>query len=116
MGLVTIHRGDIVLLHLGTGKGSEQTGTRPGLIIQNNLGNKHSPTTIIAPLTSTSFDKEYPTNVHLTAKDCHLRKDSTILLNQIRTIDRQRITKKISSLDKHHQNKVDRALRISLGL
>ena len=114
MGRIT--RGEIVLANLEPVKGSEQRGTRPVLIIQNDIGNKFSTTTIIAPITSSIMKQEYPTNVLLLKAESNLEKDSTILLNQIRTIDKQRIIKKISSLGGHIMYKVDLAIKISLGL
>lgn len=114
--MVEIKRGDIALVNLEPIKGSEQGGIRPCLIIQNNQGNKYSPLTIIAPLTSKVFTKEFPTNVFILKEDSGLNKDSTILLNQIRTIDKSRITKKISTLSIEIMNKADLAIRISLAL
>ena len=114
--MVEIKRGEIFLVNLNPTKGSEQGGVRPCLIIQNDYGNKYSPLTIIAPLTSKEFTKEFPTNVFLLKKDSKLEKDSTVLLNQIKTIDKRRIIKKLSSLDMFLMNKVDMALKISLKL
>lgn len=114
--MVEIKRGDIVLVNLEPIKGSEQGGIRPCLIIQNNQGNKYSPLTIIAPLTSKVFTKEFPTNVFILKEDSGLNKDSTILLNQIRTIDKLRITRKIGTLATEIMGRVDLAIKISLGL
>ncbi len=111
-----IIRGEIVIVNLEPVEGSEQGGIRPVLIIQNDVLSKHAPTTIIAPITSKEYSKEYPTNVIIKKEDSKLNKDSTILLNQIRTIDKKRIIKKISSLDNFTMNKVDKAIKISLGL
>ncbi len=111
-----IKRGDIVLAGLEPVKGSEQGGVRPVLIIQNDEGNKFSPTTIIALITSKKFTKEFPTNVTILREASKLNNDSTVLLNQIRTIDKTRIIKKISTLDLYLMNKVDLAIKISLGL
>jgi len=111
-----IKRGEIVLANLDPIKGSEQGGIRPVLIIQNDEGNKFSPTTIIASITSKDFTKEYPTNVFMPRQDSNLDKDSTIMLNQIKTIDKSRIIKKIGLLDNFTMNKVDRAIKISLAL
>jgi len=111
-----IKRGEIVLANLDPIKGSEQGGIRPVLIIQNDEGNKFSPTTIIASITSKDFTKEYPTNVFMPGQDSNLDKDSTIMLNQIKTIDKSRIIKKIGLLDNFTMNKVDRAIKISLAL
>jgi mRNA interferase MazF len=109
-------RGEIVLANLEPVRGSEQGGIRFVLIIQNNEGNKFSPTTIVASITSKKFTKEYPTNIFISKQDSKLKVDSTILLNQIRTIDKSRIIKKISSLDFYSMNKVDLAIKVSLGL
>jgi mRNA interferase MazF len=114
--MADIKRGDIVVANLEHVMGSEQGGIRPVLIIQNNLGNKYSPTTIIAPITSSSMDDEYPTNVFILKKDSSLNKDSTILLNQIRTVDKKRLIKKVGSLDIYLMSKVNLAIKISLGL
>jgi len=111
-----INRGDIFLADLEPIKGSEQGGVRPCLIVQNNKGNLYSPLTIIAPITSKQFTKEYPTNVLVSKRESKLDKDSTILLNQIKTIDKQRIIKKIGNIDSLTMEKVDIALKISLEL
>lgn len=86
-----LNRGDIVLVNLDPVIGSEQGRIRPCIIIQNNISNFYSPTIILAPLTSKQFNKEFPTNVSVPAADTGLGKDSTILLNQIRTVDKLRI-------------------------
>lgn len=111
-----IKRGEIVLASLEPVRGSEQGGTRPVLIIQNDISNKFSPTTIIAPITSSGSDKEYPTDVFIPKQVSNLNKDSKVLLNQVRTIDKRRIVNKISSLDHIAMSKVDIALKVSLGL
>ncbi len=114
--VTTIKRGDILLVNLEPVKGSEQGGIRPVLVIQNNTYNQYSPVIIIAAITSKSFTKEYPTNVFIPKQESKLNKDSTILLNQIRTIDKRRIIKKISNLNNITIKKVDRALKISLDI
>ncbi len=114
--MVVVKKGDIFLANLEPVQGSEQGGIRPVLIIQNNLSNKYSPVTIIAAITSKIYEKEFPTNVFLSKKDSNLDKDSTILLNQIRTIDKKRLIKKIGFLDSYLLKKMDRALSISLEL
>ena len=111
-----IKRGDIFLANLEPIKGSEQGGIRPVLIIQNDISNKNSPVTIIAAITSKIFEKEYPTNVFVSKEDSKLDKDSTVLLNQIRTIDSSRLMKKIGLLDNFTMNQVDMAIKISLAL
>ena len=111
-----ILRGDVVLANLEPVIGSEQGSIRPVLIIQNDTSNEYSPTTIIAPVTSRIYTKEFPTNVFVLKKDSKLDKDSTILLNQIRTIDKSRIIKKLTKLDNTIMSKVDMAIKVSLGL
>jgi mRNA interferase MazF len=109
-------RGDIFLANLEPTKGSEQGGVRPVLIIQNDISNKYSPVTIITAITSRIFDKEYSTNVFISKEDSGLDKDSTIMLNQIRSIDNSRLIKRIGSLDSFIMNNVDKAMKISLAL
>jgi len=109
-------RGEIFLANLEPIKGSEQGGIRPVLIIQNDISNTYSPVTVIAAITSKIFDKEYPTNVFIAKQESKLDKDSTILLNQIRTIDKTRLIKKISNLNYQVMMKVDFAIKASLGL
>ncbi|MEX0920157.1 MAG: type II toxin-antitoxin system PemK/MazF family toxin [Candidatus Pacearchaeota archaeon] len=116
MEMVKIKRGDIVLTNMEPVVGSEQGGIRPALIIQNDLYNEYSPVAIIAAITSKIYKKEYPTNVFLEKEISNLDKNSTILLNQIRTIDKSRILKKISSLDHNNMKKIEAALKISLDL
>ena len=111
-----IKRGGIVLVNFEPVRGSEQGGIRPSLVIQNDIFNKYSPTTIVAPITSKLFKKEYPTNVTLKKEDSRLNQDSTVLLNQIKTIDKLRIIKRISFFDNLTMNKVNTALKISLDL
>ena len=111
-----IRRGDIFLVNLEPRKGSEQGGIRPVLIIQKDVLNTHAPTTIIAPITSKIYAKEYPTNVQFFSVSSGLKKESTILLNQIRTIDKRRIGKKLGTLSNEFMNKVDRAIKASLAL
>ena len=111
-----IKRGDIFLVNLEPVKGSEQGRIRPALIIQEDISNEYSPTTIIAPITSKIFSKEFPTNVFLSKQDSKLDKDSTILLNQIRAIDKSRLIKRISQIDFTLMKKVDSAIKIILDL
>ena len=96
--------------------GSEQGGVRPVLIIQNDVGNKHSPTVICAAITSRMNKAKLPTHVELGAKRCEMVMDSVILLEQLRTIDKQRLREKICHIDGELQQKVDEALRVSLEL
>ncbi len=109
-----VKRGDIVLLDQT--KGSEQGKTRPALVIQNDIGNKYSPTTIVAPLTS-SYQKVYPMNVEVRSDEIGVQKDSVILLNQIVTIDiGARIIKKLGTLSESKMKEVHKAIEVSLGL
>ncbi len=111
-----IKRGDIFLTNFEPVKGAEQGRIRPALVIQNNTSNKFSPLTIVAPLTSKNYEKNYPTNVFLSKEDSGLKNDSTILTNQIRSIDKLRLIKKLGILDSFTMSQVDMALKISLGL
>ena len=111
-----IRRGDVYYADLRPVVGSEQGGIRPVLIIQNDVGNKHSPTVICAAITSKMNKAKLPTHVELSAKQCGMVKDSVILLEQLRTIDKQRLREKICHIDEKLQNKVNEALRISLEL
>ena len=114
--MVEIRRRDIFWANLEPIKGREQGGIRPVLVIQNNVFNIYSPTTIIAPITSKKPSKKYLTSVFISKKDSKLNKDSTILLNQIRTIDKSRLLRRISNLDSFIMKKVDLAIKISLEL
>ena len=111
-----IKRGDILLVNFEPVKGSEQGRIRPAIVIQNNILNKFSPLTIVAPVTSKIYEKEYPTNVFIRKEDSVLNNDSTVLLNQIRTIDKRRIVKKLGSLDIFLMNKADLAIKICLSV
>lgn len=111
-----IIRSDIFWANLEPIKGSEQGGIRPVLIIQNDVFNIYSPTTIIAPITSKKPSKKYLTSIFVSKKDSGLDQDSTILLNQIRTIDKSRIIKKVGSLNSYLMGKIDLAVKISLGI
>ncbi len=113
---MSIKRGDLYWVNLDPSKGSEQKGRRPVLVIQNDVGNSLAPTTIIAPLTTKSFLKQYPTNVHLPKGTSGLKSDSTVLLSQIRTVDKNRLEARIGALRGHDLEKVNRAIEISLGL
>jgi len=107
-------RGEIWIAHMGAGFGSEQAGKRPVLIIQNDVGNQYSPTVIVAAMTDR--DKRYmPTHVDVDVRE-GLMKPSTVLLEQIRTIDKKRLEKKISTLTEERMREVDRAIKISFGL
>lgn len=96
--------------------GSEQGGIRPVLVIQNNVGNKYSPTVIIAAITSQINKAKLPTHMELSAKEYGLTKDSVVLLEQIRTIDKKRLKEKIGHLDDEIMAQVDEALGVSFGI
>lgn len=113
---MSVKRGDIFYADLNPVVGSEQGGTRPVLVIQNDIGNQYSPTTIVAAITSQLEKAKLPTHVELNREACGLERNSVALLEQIRTIDKQRLKQKVSSLDEELMSKVDEALQISLAL
>lgn len=111
-----VRRGEIYYADLSPVVGSEQGGVRPVLIVQNDIGNKYSPTVIVAAITSQINKAKLPTHVELSASEYGLPKDSVILLEQIRTIDKKRLREKICTLSSEVMEKVNEALQISLGL
>lgn len=111
-----IRRGDIFFADLSPVVGSEQGGTRPVLVLQNDIGNQYSPTTIVAAITSQISKAKLPTHVEVTAKGSGLEKESVILLEQIRTIDKSRLREKVTSLNDEIMIKVAQAAEISMGL
>lgn len=111
----TIRRGDIYFANLSPVVGSEQGGKRPVLVIQNDIGNKYSPTVIIAAITSKIHKPKMPTHVGITKFD-GVSMDSVILLEQIRTIDKKRLIGKVTTLSAPKMRAVDRALKISIGI
>lgn len=111
-----IQRGDIYYADLRPVVGSEQGGVRHVLIIQNDVGNKHSPTVICAAITSQMHKAKLPTHVELKCKEYALAKDSVVLLEQLRTIDKKRLKDKVCHLDNNILLKIDKALEISLEL
>ena len=111
-----IRRGDIYYADLRPVVGSEQGGVRPVLIIQNDVGNRHSPTVICAAITSKMNKAKLPTHVELDARRCDMVRNSVILLEQLRTIDKQRLKERICHIDESLLEEVNRALRISLEL
>lgn len=113
---MVIKRGDIFYADLRPVVGSEQGGIRPVLIIQNDTGNKHSPTVICAAITSRMNKAKLPTHVELDSRKYEMVKDSVILLEQLRTIDKKRLKDKVCHLDDDILGKVNNALRISLEL
>ncbi|MBD8069670.1 type II toxin-antitoxin system endoribonuclease NdoA [Bacillus sp. PS06] len=111
-----VKRGDVYFADLSPVVGSEQGGVRPVLVIQNDIGNRFSPTVIIAAITAQIQKAKLPTHVEIDAEKYGFERDSVILLEQIRTIDKQRLTDKITHLDEEMMDRVDEALQISLGL
>ena len=111
-----VKKGDIFFADLSPSIGSEQSGTRPVLIVQNNIGNKFSPTVIAAAITS-HHKNDLPTHITIKSKECQgLKKDSVVLLEQIRTLDKRRLRFKLGSINQNLINQVDKALTVSLGL
>jgi mRNA interferase MazF len=114
---MNINRGDILLINLEPVKGSEQGRVRPCLVVQSDLFNKYSPTTIIVPITSHLPDKNYPQTIIINKKETGLKKDSSFLCNQLRTIStKERAISRIGKLNLGTMKKVDEAIKISLGL
>ena len=110
-----INRGDIYYADLSPVVGSEQGGVRPVLIIQNDVGNKYSPTIIVAAITSQINKAKLPTHIELSCDKYGLPKDSVVLLEQVRTLDKRRLREKIGSVDSGKMESINRALLISLG-
>ena len=113
---MTVKRGEIYYADLSPVVGSEQGGVRPVLIVQNDVGNKYSPTVIAAAITSQHEKSNLPTHINLSAECCGLAKDSIVLLEQVRTIDKRRLKEKLGAIDTNAMNKVDKALSVSFGL
>ena len=111
-----VRRGDIFFADLSPVVGSEQGGTRPVLILQNDIGNQYSPTTIVAAITSQIDKAKLPTHVEIVAGEGSLERDSVILLEQIRTIDKSRLMEKVAALSEELMKKVSQSVEISLGL
>lgn len=111
-----VKRGDIYYADLSPVVGSEQGGMRPVLIVQNDTGTRHSPTVIAAAITSQMGKAKLPTHIELTGRSVGLTKDSVILLEQIRTIDKSRLKEKMGRLDGDTMTKVDNAIAVSFGL
>ncbi len=112
----TVKRGDIFYADLSPVVGSEQGGTRPVLIVQNDMGNKHSPTVIAAAITSQTNKAKLPTHIELSGHAVGLTKDSVVLLEQIRTIDKRRLREHMGHVDESMMNRVDTAIAVSFGL
>ena len=113
---MTVKRGDIFYADLSPVVGSEQGGIRPVLVIQNDIGNKYSPTVIIAAITSQINKAKLPTHIEISGEEYGLSKDSCILLEQIRTIDKRRLKEKTGHVSDGLSSLVDEALKISLSL
>jgi len=113
---MNVHRGDIYYADLSPVVGSEQGGIRPVLIVQNDVGNRFSPTVIAAAITSRKGKTDLPTHIRLQAVGSGLAKDSIVLLEQIRTLDKQRLRERMGQLDEASMNRVDQALQVSFGL
>lgn len=111
-----VSRAEIWFADLSLAIGAEQSGQRPVLVLQNDVGNKFSPTVIVAAITSQTSKAKLPTHVELDAKKYGLDRDSVVMLEQFRTIDKARLLYKLTSLDEEIMKKVDRATAISLGL
>lgn len=111
-----VKRGDIYYADLSPVVGSEQGGIRPVLIVQNDIGNRYSPTVIVAAITSQINKAKLPTHIEISAEEYGLTKDSVILLEQIRTIDKKRLKEKIGNLSEELMKKVDDSIQISFGL
>ena len=112
----SVKRGDIFYADLSPVVGSEQGGVRPVLIVQNDTGNRHSPTVIAAAITSQLGKAKLPTHIELAAERCGLPKDSVILLEQIRTLDKRRLRERMGKVDRAVMEQVDAAIAVSFGL
>lgn len=113
---MNVKRGEIYYADLSPVVGSEQGGIRPVLIVQNNVGNKFSPTVIAAAITSQKYKTNLPTHIQIHASDCGLARDSIILLEQVRTLDKKRLRERMGMLSSVDMHRVDRALSVSFGL
>ena len=112
----SVRRGDIYYADLSPVVGSEQGGVRPVLIIQNDMGNRHSPTVIAAAITSQLNKAKLPTHIELIDQHCGLTRDSVVLLEQVRTLDKKRLKERMGKIDDPSMSQIDRALSISFGL
>jgi len=114
--MTVVKRGDIFYADLSPVVGSEQGGIRPVIIVQNDVGNKYSPTIIVAAITSQINKAKLPTHVEISSEEYGLNKDSVVLLEQIRTLDKKRLKDKIGHMTDSDMKKVDDALLISIGV
>ncbi|HZK21786.1 MAG TPA: type II toxin-antitoxin system PemK/MazF family toxin [Oscillospiraceae bacterium] len=113
---MAIKRGEIYYADLSPVIGSEQGGVRPVLIVQNDVGNKYSPTVIAAAITSQRFKTNLPTHISVNADNCGLSKNSIVLLEQVRTLDKQRLKERMGTLENGDMTRIDKALSVSFGL
>lgn len=113
---MNVKRGDIYYADLSPVVGSEQGGIRPVLIVQNDIGNKYSPTVIAAAITSQREKNRLPTHIQVNADECGLSKDSIVLLEQVRTLDKRRLKERMGKLDNGDMYRVNQALSVSFGL
>ena len=113
---IPVKRGEIYYADLSPVVGSEQGGVRPVLIIQNDIGNRYSPTVIAAAITSQRDKAKLPNHIELSAQSCGLQKDSTVLLEQVRTIDKKRLRERMGEITPETMNSINSALSISFGL
>jgi len=109
-------RGEVYLVNFDPVIGAEIRKTRPALIVQNDIANRHSPVTIVSAITSQFEEPLYPTEVLLKAGEGGMKKDSVILLNQIRSVDKKRLVRRLGRIDAEAMHRVDRSIQISLGL
>lgn len=116
MNSLIVKRGDVYYADLSPVIGSEQGGVRPVLVVQNDIGNRYSPTVIVSAITSQINKAKLPTHIEISSEDFSLPKDSVVLLEQIRTIDKKRLKEKIGRFSKNLMAEVDDCLKISLGL
>ena len=114
--MMSVKRGEIYYADLSPVVGSEQGGIRPVLIVQNDVGNRHSPTVIAAAITSKKEKSALPTHISVQASSCGLAKDSVVLLEQVRTLDKRRLKERMGELDDSSMAQVNTALTTSLGL
>ena len=113
---MTVKRGDIYYADLSPVVGSEQGGIRPVLIVQNDVGNRFSPTVIAAAITSQKYKTNLPTHIRVNADGCGLAKNSIVLLEQVRTLDKSRLRERMGRLDEPAMHQVDNAIAVSFGL
>ena len=114
--MVLVKRGDIFFAALNPVQGSEQGGTRPVIVVQNDVGNQYSPTTIVLAITSRIHKAKLPTHVEIPCVESGLNKDSVVLAEQLRTIDKSRLIQKIATVEQNTMAKIDQAMAISVGL